>query len=371
MLSHLTSTRNTIHPPSPLSHKPPRIRINTQYVGSTPHIFSTLSLPPPPSSSSSLFISSHRKHYTDPMPRLARIAVAQLRTTSNLEGNLQVIDRLAKEASAGECEALFLPENADFIVQGREATLALSQPVSGATFQFFADCAKRHRLWLSVGGLHELLPCTTRIANTQLLLSPTGSVEALYRKAHLFDVDVPGGRSYRESSLTEAGTALVSCDTPFSRIGLTTCYDLRFPSQYEALRDAECDIITVPSAFMVPTGKAHWEVLLRARAIDSQSFIVAAAQAGAHNEVRSSYGHALVVDPWGEVLLDLGDEEDVIGTVNLDRDVLDKTRTHLPIRSHEREMTWEKGAPLGRSVSGEGGESGGGGGGVALAPEVL
>ena len=276
------------------------------------------------------------------MRRVQRIAVAQLRTTSCRPSNLATIERLLGEAKSLGAEMVFLPENADFIAQGTKATLELSEPLEGATMDWFRQRARQHTMWINIGSLHERLCGDNegKIANTQVLLSPAGDVAAVYRKAHLFDVDVPGGRSYRESALTAPGTEHVVCDTPVGRVGLTTCYDLRFPAQYAELARGSCDVVTVPSAFMVPTGQAHWEVLLRARAVDTQCFFVASAQCGAHNEARSSYGHSMVVDPWGRVLLDMGLQEDVVEAVDLEYSTLVDTRARLPLRDHARAMTW-------------------------------
>eukprot|EP01063_Lacrimia_lanifica_P020069 TRINITY_DN27424_c0_g1_i1.p2 TRINITY_DN27424_c0_g1~~TRINITY_DN27424_c0_g1_i1.p2 ORF type:complete len:304 (+),score=99.52 TRINITY_DN27424_c0_g1_i1:97-1008(+) len=279
------------------------------------------------------------------MSRAVRIGVAQLRSTHCQESNHAVLRRLAAEAAAEGCKVLFLPENADFIAQGKEATLGLSAKLDDATLKPYADLAEAHNLWINIGGLHELAEPPTKIKNTQVLLDNRGRIVTTYTKVHLFDVDVPGGRRYQESSLTVPGaTHGFAADTPVGRMGLTTCYDLRFPEQYHALRyEAGCDVLTVPSAFMVPTGRAHWEVLLRARAIDTQCFVVAAAQSGAHNDARSSYGHSLVVDPWGTVVLDMGAAEDALGVADLDYSVLEKTRLHLPLRDHQRQISWPQG----------------------------
>eukprot|EP01060_Flectonema_neradi_P005000 TRINITY_DN13304_c0_g1_i1.p1 TRINITY_DN13304_c0_g1~~TRINITY_DN13304_c0_g1_i1.p1 ORF type:complete len:314 (+),score=79.95 TRINITY_DN13304_c0_g1_i1:54-944(+) len=267
--------------------------------------------------------------------RIFRVAVAQLRVTKQKDHNLDVVRKLTKEAKQKDCEMIFFPENVDFIGDGREETLGLSEPLEGKTINEYKQIAKECNIWMNLGGVHELVT-NTMIANTQLVLSSEGEIVTSYRKAHLFDV----GR-YRESNSTIPGVHLKVSDTPIGRIGLTTCYDLRFSYQYTALAKSNSQIITVPSAFMVPTGKAHWHVLLKSRAIETQNFIIASAQCGAHNDKRSSYGHSLVVDPWGNVLLDMEQQQNVIGVVDLDYGAIVKARSTIPMLHHTRELSWE------------------------------
>lgn len=203
------------------------------------------------------------------------------------------------------------------------SAVELASPLSGALFTAYRALAAEHGIWISFGGFHEQ-PITspaaparggspnvdhddTRIRNTHVIVDAAGEVAAAYRKVHLFDVNIPDGPQLRESRSTAPGADLVTCEhSPIGCLGLSVCYDLRFPEVYSALRDRGAEVLLMPSAFMVKTGQAHWHTLLRARAIETQCFVVAAAQCGAHNPRRSSYGHSLVVDPWGSCAVRAG-----------------------------------------------------------------
>ncbi|KAJ9453940.1 Nitrilase-like protein 2 [Diplonema papillatum] len=285
--------------------------------------------------------------------KTVRIGVGQLCVTANRRANLDIVQRLTAEAARKGCAMVFFPENVDFIAPGLHRTLEMSEVgLDSATMAEYQRTAKRHKIWIDLGGIHEKLPDADMLANTQVVIDDKGAVRAVYRKAHLFDVAVPGGKVYKESNSTIPGTQYAMVDTPCGRIGLTTCYDVRFPHLYEALsKEGDADIITVPSAFMVPTGKAHWHALLRARAIDTQAFIIAPAQSGWHNDARESFGHSLVVDPWGTVLLDMEKQQNVLGVIDLDFSVLNKTRMTLPIKQHLRTLTWGPSGPPPRKTT--------------------
>jgi len=175
-----------------------------------------------------------------------------------------------------------------------------------------------------------------KLANRALLIGPDGAIAARYDKIHLFDVDLPNGESWRESAVYCAGqSAVVVNGTPVGKLGLSICYDLRFPGLFARLAESDADVIAVPAAFTVPTGKAHWHVLLRARAIEAGLFVVAAAQVGHHEDGRNTFGHSLVVDPWGEVLLDMG-EESGIGFAEIDLKRISDVRSRIPALNHRR-----------------------------------
>ncbi|KAF1410948.1 Deaminated glutathione amidase, partial [Spheniscus mendiculus] len=197
------------------------------------------------------------------------------------------------------------------------------------------DCG----VWLSLGGFHERgrdWPTTQRIYNCHALLDPAGHLVAAYRKTHLCDVELEGRVTMKESSFTNPGTEIVPpVSTPAGKLGLSICYDLRFPEISLALRRAGAEILTYPSAFTVPTGSAHWEVLLRARAIESQCYVVAAAQTGKNHERRTSYGHALVVDPWGAVVAQCR-EGPGLCYAEIDLDYLHRIRREIPVHGHRR-----------------------------------
>jgi predicted amidohydrolase len=198
------------------------------------------------------------------------------------------------------------------------------------------DAAARLGLWVQLGSL-ALCPGgdETRYVNRGFLIDDKGAIRTRYDKLHLFDVDLATGESWRESSAYAPGEGAVVAETPAGKLGLSICYDMRFPDLYRALSDAGAEILAVPAAFTVPTGQAHWHVLLRARAIEAGCFVIAAAQVGAHEDGRATYGHSLVIDPWGEVLLDLGDVPGV-GFAEIDLDRLRDIRARIPALKHRR-----------------------------------
>jgi predicted amidohydrolase len=198
------------------------------------------------------------------------------------------------------------------------------------------EAAARLGLWVHLGSLALRSEAGDgRLVNRGFVIDGEGVVRARYDKMHLFDVDLPTGESWRESAAYAPGARAVVTDTPVGRLGLSICYDLRFAALYAALTDAGATILSIPAAFTVPTGQAHWHVLLRARAIEAGAFVVAAAQCGRHEDGRETYGHSLVVDPWGRVLLDMG-EETGVGFADVDPAVVDEVRGRLPSISHRR-----------------------------------
>jgi predicted amidohydrolase len=195
--------------------------------------------------------------------------------------------------------------------------------------------AARHGVWVQLGSLALRQEETERLANRSFLIDADGEIRARYDKIHLFDVDLPTGESWRESASYAPGSRSVVAETPWGRLGLSICYDLRFPNLYRTLSDAGATMLSVPAAFTVPTGQAHWHVLLRARAIEAGAFVIAAAQSGTHADGRTTFGHSLVVDPWGEVLLDMG-EGTGIGFAEIDPQRVTEVRARIPVLSHRR-----------------------------------
>ena len=191
-------------------------------------------------------------------------------------------------------------------------------------------------MWVHIG-LRALLGEDEKRLNRGFLINASGDIRARYDKIHLFDVDLQTGESWRESAVYARGGRAVAADTPWGRLGLSICYDLRFPDLYRALTGAGATVLAVPAAFTVPTGKAHWHVLLRARAIEAGVFVIAAAQVGMHEDGRETFGHSLAIDPWGEVLLDMGSETG-IGFVDIDIAQVDTVRSRVPAISHRREI---------------------------------
>lgn len=234
-------------------------------------------------------------------------------------------------------QALFLPEASDYIGSSAEESLSLCKPANKSPFLLgLREDAKKYSLPISVG-VHEPSddPESKRLKNTLLWLDENGEVAHRYAKVHLFDLEIPGGPVMKESDSTEPGQEIVPpFETPVGKVGPMICFDLRFPEISLALKRQKADVITYPSAFTVPTGKAHWHALLRARAIECQAYCIAAAQVGAHNEKRTSYGHSIIIDPWGEVLAELDgekkDEPEVI-FADIDLERVEEVRKQQPL----------------------------------------
>ncbi len=270
-----------------------------------------------------------------------RIAVGQMCASSDVEKNLEVVADLCARAKDRGCAMLFLPECFAFIgVKGTDA-LAVMEPLDGPLLGRYRELAARHRLWLSLGGFAEKGPDRDRRFNAHVIVNDAGEIQASYRKIHLFDVDMGdvNGPVLMESATAAAGETLVTCDSPAGKLGVTVCYDLRFPEMFARLRyELGCEVMLVPSAFTKPTGQAHWETLLRARAIETQSYVVAAAQAGVHSEGRASHGHAMIVDPWGKVIAELDGEETGIAVADVDLGYLKDVRSRIPVETHRRDI---------------------------------
>lgn len=236
-----------------------------------------------------------------------RWAVAQMTSSSQLEANLEQAEQRIAEAARSGCQLVALPENTTFM--GREQDKAeVAQPVDGPAVSQLSAAARNHGIYVLLGSFVERSADPKRPHNTSVLIDPEGAVAARYRKIHLFDVEVAGDRTYRESDFVSGGEPVgVTAEVDGVPVGLTICFDLRFPWLYRSLADAGAEAIFVPAAFTVPTGRDHWETLLRARAIETQSFVLAPAQHGTHDTGRKTYGRSMIVDPWGTVLAMVGD----------------------------------------------------------------
>jgi predicted amidohydrolase len=266
---------------------------------------------------------------------MARIALFQSCTGIDPAANAQALVAAIEQAAAGGVEMLFTPEMSGLL--DRDAKRAAARLRSEDEDEVLAACrdaASRHGLWLHLGSL--AVRTEDKLANRGFLIDPTGAIRARYDKIHLFDVDLPTGESWRESAVYRPGEGAVVVDgTPVGRLGLTICYDLRFPDLFSRLAEAGAQSIAVPAAFTVPTGRAHWEVLLRARAIEAEVFVVAAAQSGRHADGRETYGHSLVVSPWGEVLLDMGQDTGV-GFADIELSLVGEVRQRIPVQAHRK-----------------------------------
>jgi predicted amidohydrolase len=267
---------------------------------------------------------------------MARIALFQSRTGIDPPANAEALVAAIGEAADGGAAMLFTPEMSGLL--DRDAERAAANLQTEEADEVLAACreaASRHGLWLHLGSL-AVRTDEQKLANRTFVIDPTGAVRARYDKIHLFDVDLPTGESWRESAVYRPGEGAVVVDgTPVGRLGLAICYDLRFPALFSRLAEAGAQTVAVPAAFTVPTGRAHWEVLLRARAIEAGAFVVAAAQSGRHADGRETYGHSLVVGPWGEPLLDMGEGVGV-GFADIELARVEDVRRRIPSLSHRR-----------------------------------
>jgi predicted amidohydrolase len=242
----------------------------------------------------------------------------------------------AVERAAGEgADMLFTPEMSAVLDRDRaRAAQTIVTEREDVALAAVREAAAKHGLWVHLGSL-AVRAEGERFANRAFVIDDRGAIRARYDKLHLFDVDLPDGQSIRESAAYRPGGGAVAVDTPWGRLGLAICYDLRFPDLFRALSDAGATMLAIPAAFTVPTGRAHWHVLMRARAIEAAAFVIAAAQTGTHADGRHTYGHSLVVDPWGEVLLDM-DEAPGVALVDIDFARLETARGRIPVLGHRR-----------------------------------
>ena len=264
------------------------------------------------------------------MPEPVDVALAQTTSTDDFAANVAYAESLVAQAAGAGADLVAFPEVV-FLVAGRGCKLECAEPLDGPTLSRFRALAAAHRIMVLIGSMHERLEGDdAHVHNTSVLIGADGALLAAYRKRKLFDLDLPGLR-IRESDTIRAGEDPPPVvETPIGRIGLTICFDLRFPELYTDLADRGAELIFVPSNFTVPTGGAHWEVLLRARAIETQSYIAAPAQWGRHNPRYASYGHSLMADPWGRVTACLPEGNGLIHA-RFDRALLRKVRRELPM----------------------------------------
>jgi predicted amidohydrolase len=266
-----------------------------------------------------------------------RIALLQAQTGIDPERNARDLEAAVESAAAGGAAMLFTPEMSGLLDKDRErARRHLRSEAEDPALAAVRAAAARSGMWVHLGSLALAGEREDgRLVNRGFLIDGAGSIRARYDKMHLFDVDLPTGESWRESASYAGGEAAVAADSPIGRIGMSICYDIRFPDLYRALTGAGATILSIPAAFTVPTGRAHWHILLRARAIEAGVFVVAAAQTGRHEDGRETFGHSLVVDPWGEVLLDMGDAPG-LGFADIDPAKVDDVRSRLPAIRHRR-----------------------------------
>ena len=261
-------------------------------------------------------------------------AAVQMVASDDKAANLKEADHWLRQAAAKGARVVALPEV--FIWRGnKKLEREFAEPIPGPTSTAMAELARELEVFLLAGSILEAIPDSTRAYNTSLLFDPAGKLLASYRKIHLFDVDLANGVSLRESDTRAHGGEAVVAETELGNMGLSVCYDLRFPELYRGLADHGAHVIFVPSAFTALTGEAHWEPLLRARAIENQAYVIAADQFGKSAKSFETHGHSMIVDPWGKVLAELADGPGVI-TAEIDLDYLAKVRAELPALKHRK-----------------------------------
>jgi deaminated glutathione amidase len=285
-------------------------------------------------------------------------ACVQFTAARDHEPNIQIVSELVRRARGAGADLVLTPENTGLIepigkLRREKARDEANHPVLAA----LRDVARETGAWLLIGSLAvditkepEIAEGERRLANRSYLIDAGGGIVARYDKIHMFDVDLAGGESYRESNAFRPGGEIVLALTPWGVLGMTVCYDLRFPQLYRALAHGGADFLAIPSSFTVPTGKAHWHVLLRARAIENGCFVFAPAQWGEHAERRRTYGHSLIVDPWGEVLADAREGVGIV-SAPIDPARIAEVRRMVPSLNHDRPFTMQQ--PAGRQLAAE------------------
>lgn len=269
---------------------------------------------------------------------MPKIGALQMTSGIDPEANCAVIVSALRDASIAGATILFTPEMSILLDRNRSraAPHIVDEDRSKVLRQLQSAC-ETHQMWLALGSM-PVTSTSTKSANRSIVIDASGNICARYDKMHMFDVDLDSGETWRESNAYQAGGEVVAIETPVGKLGLSVCYDIRFPALYEELGRQHCDVIAIPAAFTVPTGKAHWHVLQRARAIEASAFVIAAAQVGKHEDGRETFGHSLVVDPWGEVLLDMGGEEPGLAFVDIDLDRIAEVRAQIPSLANRRDI---------------------------------
>ena len=267
---------------------------------------------------------------------IVKAAALQMRSGTEPEPNLEALEELVAEAAAAGAEYVVSPEVTVAFAENREGLSRVAGPYdNNASLARVAQLARRHELFLHLGSLAVALP-DGRFANRSVVFGPDGAVVATYDKIHLFDATLPGVAAYRESATYRGGDTAVVAQVDGMRLGLSICYDVRFPALYRTLAEGGAEVIAVPAAFTAPTGRAHWEVLLRARAIETGCYVIAAAQGGLHQNGRSTWGHSMIVDPWGEIVAQLPHGEPGVLLADLDLDKVAEARGKVPALANAR-----------------------------------
>lgn len=272
---------------------------------------------------------------------MATLAVLQMTSTDDVEKNLSIVGGLIERAAARGASVVVVPECFAFLGEHDGDVLRVAEPLTGPLFARYRALAKQHGVVVCYGGFPERVEGAEKTFNAHVVVDEQGEIRAHYRKIHLFDLDIEGGPRLLESKATAPGDRLVTTSSPVGTLGLAVCYDLRFAELFLGYRRAGADVILVPAAFTLTTGKEHWEVLLRARAIETQCYVAAAAQRGRHNAKRESFGHAMIVDPWGSVVAQCHDDTG-LAIAEIDPAWTKSVRARLPVMEHRRPAAYER-----------------------------
>ncbi len=269
------------------------------------------------------------------MNEIIKIACIQFTAAFDVAVNMKTIQSMIREAAGKGARLIATPENTDRLGGDPSVKLQTAHPQeTHPMLPLFSSLAKELNIWILAGSV-SIKISDDKLANRQLLFSPSGEIVSAYDKIHLFDVDLPNGDKYRESDLFNGGQKTALSDIDGIKLGHSICYDVRFAYLYRSLAQAGAQVLTIPAAFTVPTGEAHWEVLLRARAIETGSYVIAPAQTGEHDGGRKTYGHAMIIDPWGRILADAGLAPGII-YADLDMAEVDKARSAIPALKHDK-----------------------------------
>lgn len=266
-----------------------------------------------------------------------KIALIQMTSGPDIAANLEYVSRQVREAASNGAVFIATPENSDFMVDGKDKKIAAALDEAHHPFlPAFQNLARELKVTILLGSV-AIKNADGKLNNRSYLFSATGDILASYNKIHLFDVDLPTGESRRESDMITAGDKIVSVDSELGKIGMSICYDVRFPHIFRKMAKDGAEILTIPAAFTVPTGEMHWEVLLRARAIENGAFVIAPAQCGTHDGGRKTYGHSMVINPWGKVIAEAGSEPTIL-YANIDKQEIANFRSAIPSLTHDRKM---------------------------------
>ena len=274
-----------------------------------------------------------------------RAAAVQMRTGLDVAANLAEAEKYIRQAAGEGAQYVLTPEMTTILDNKRARLMAAIEPQdTDRALEIFRELAAELGIHLHIGSMAIKLD-ENSVANRAFLIDSNGAIVASYDKIHMYDVDLGGGESYRESKLYRPGAAAVVADLPWTRLGITVCYDVRFPSLFHSLAVSGAAMIAVPAAFTQTTGEAHWHVLLRARAIETGSYVIAAAQGGHHEDGRETYGHSLIIDPWGRILAEAEREPGII-VAEIDPEISATTRQRIPALANERDFTAPSASPI-------------------------